>query len=468
MREEPQAVLDGIAAPRSLRIDQTRTLIAIGDPARERAVLQLLAETVEGGTQLRLVRRCLDADDLVTSVQAGELDAAIVSADLHGFGIDALRALARVRIPLVLWGVNKGSAPEGLDASRVTVLPRDVELVELRNAVRGLASSGGRLRRPAGIAGVHAAELERTMLSVLPAPPPAAPVATRGGIVIALVGAPGGQGVSTLAAGLTAALSQKGSAALVDINLERPSQALALDLNPARNLYMVLHETGAQDDPALWARLLHSELQPLDPTLPRAVVLAGAPGGGLVATVGADGVRNLFGHLAEYEEFVVADVGCTLDGGSPVAAAHRAAVASADRVFVVTHADLIGLRRAAQLLEALRGMLDEPERRVALLLNQHDSRHHHDALEVARALRTPVAAVIPNDARRVHAALAAQRPLVAIGGTGRGSAARALVNLARQLPSSEGPSPPSLSRSMGIGANWVRTFWPLAWQARHP
>src|SRR5438067_11025275 len=98
MTEERHAVLDGIVAPQSRRIDETRTLIAIGDPARERVVLQLLAETVEDGTPLRLVRRCLDADDLLASVEAGELDAAIVSADLHGFGIDGLRALARVRI----------------------------------------------------------------------------------------------------------------------------------------------------------------------------------------------------------------------------------------------------------------------------------------------------------------------------------------------------------------------------------
>ena len=468
MTGEREAILEGIAVPRSGRIDETRTLIAIGDPARERVVLQLLAETVEDGTPLRLVRRCLDAEDLLTSVQTGELDAAIVSADLHGFGIDALHALARVRIRLVLWGVNSGSTPEGLDARRVTVLPRDVELAELRNAVRGLASGGGRLRRPAGAAGVHAAELERTMLSAISPPLPAAPVATRGGCVIALVGAPGGQGVSVLAAGLTAGLSRKGSAALVDLNLERPSQALALDLNPARNLFMVLHEAGTRDDPAAWARLLESELQPLDASLPRAVVLAGAPGGGLAATVGADGVRNLLGQLAAYEEFVVADVGCTLDGGSPVAAAYRAALGSADRVFVVTRSDLIGLRRAAQLLETLRGMLDEPERRVALLLNQHHSRHHHDAVEVARALRTPVAAVIPNDAGRVHAALGAQRALVAFGGTGRGSAARALVDLAGQLAGSEVRSPPAVSRSMGAGANWSRTFWPLAWQGRRP
>src|SRR5690242_5038275 len=127
MTGDRQAILEGIAVPQSRRIDETRTLIAIGDPARERLVLQLLAENVEDGIPLRLVRRCLDAKDLLASVEAGELDAAIVSADLHGFGIGALRALARVRIPLVLWGVNR-SGPEGLDTSRVTVLPRDVEL----------------------------------------------------------------------------------------------------------------------------------------------------------------------------------------------------------------------------------------------------------------------------------------------------------------------------------------------------
>jgi Flp pilus assembly CpaE family ATPase len=469
MTQERQRVLDGIAAPQSRRLDETRTLIAIGDPARERAVLQLLAETLEDGPPLRLVRRCLDADDLLSSLQSGEVDAAIVSADLHGFGLDALHALAHVRMPLVLWGVNSGTAPEGFDASWVTVLPRDVDAAQLRNAVRGLAATGGRMRRPAAVTAVRAAELERTMMCALSASAPPAPAAAHAGTVIALVGAPGGQGVSVLAAGLTAALSRKGSAALVDVNLERPSQALALDLNPARNLYMVLHEAGTRDDPSVWARLLECELQPLDASLPRAVVLAGAPGGGFVANVGADGVRNLLRQLASYEQFVVADVGCTLDGGSPLAAAHRAALAAADRVFVVTRSDVVGLRGAARLLEALRGMLDEPERPLSLVLNQHHSRHHHDAVEVARALRTPVAAVIPNDANGVHAALAAQRPLVAFGGTGRGSAARALVNLARQLQDAgEVLSPRSARRPIRIGLNSPHSLWPLAWQGRRP
>ena len=161
-----------------------------------------------------------------------------------------------VRIPLVLWGVYSGIAARGpLDGTRVTVLPREVEITEVRTAITALTTSGSRLRRPSASPAVPPADLERVLIPGHSALAPHAPSAAQGGTVIALVGAPGGQGVSMLAAGLTAALGRKGPAALVDLNLERPSQALALDLNPARNLYMVLHEAGAQNDSALWARL---------------------------------------------------------------------------------------------------------------------------------------------------------------------------------------------------------------------
>jgi Flp pilus assembly CpaE family ATPase len=419
MINEIPATRDGLAPPQSRSLNETRTLIAIGDPTRERLVLQVLAETVEDGPALRLVRRCLDAEALLGSIQAGEVDAAIVSVDLHGLGVDALRALAQVRIPLVVWGLTAATAPEALRVAPVTILPRDVDIAELRAAVRGLATTGGRLRRPANSTTTRAAELENAIMGANATLEPPSPGVSGGGTVIAMVGAPGGQGVSVLAAGLTAALGRRASAALVDLNLEVPSQALALDLNPARNLYMVLHEIGTRDDASLWARLLESELQPLDRSLPRAVVLAGAPGAGLAASVGADSVRQLLRQLARHEQFVVVDVGSSLDGHTPVAAAHRAALETADRVFVVARADLIGLRRAAHLLEDLRGSLDHDADRLALVLNQHQPRYHHDSVEVARALRTTVAAVIPADPKSTQAALAAQRPLVAFGSARR-------------------------------------------------
>ncbi len=298
---------------------------------------------------------------------------------------------------------------------------------------------------------------------------PPSPGVAGGGTVIAMVGAPGGQGVSVLAAGLTAALGRRASTALVDLNLESPGQALALDLNPARNLYMVLHEIGTRDDASLWARLLESELQPLDGSLPRAVVLAGAPGAGLAASVGADSVRQLLRQLARHEQFVVADVGSSLDGHTPVAAAHRAALEAADRVFVVARADLIGLRRAAHLLEHLRGSLDHDADRLALVLNQHQPQHHHDSVEVARALRTTVAGVIPADPKSTQAALAVQRPLVAFGGARRGSAARALLELARSIEDATiAQATREARRPTRVGFTWPRPLWPLAWQGRRP
>src|SRR5260370_33938805 len=174
---------------------------------------------------------------------------------------------------------------------------------------------------------------------------------------------------------------------------------------------MVRNEIGSGGGASVWERPVESEPQPLDGSRPRVVVLAGAPGAGLAASVGADSVRRLLRQLATHEQFVVADVGSSLDGHTPVAAAHRAALETADRVFVVARADLIGLRRAAHLLEYLRGSLENHADRLALVLNQHHPQHHHDSVEVARALRTTVAGVIPADPKSTQAALAAQRPL---------------------------------------------------------
>ena len=142
--------------------------------------------------------------------------------------------------------------------------------------------------------------------------------------------------------------------------------------------------------------------------------------------------------------------------GSPTAAAQRAALEIADRVFVVARADLVGLRRAAALLECLRGIVDRPDERLALILNRHRPRHHHDAVEVARALRATVATVVPDDPDRVYAALAAQRPLVAFGGTPRGSAARALDQLARSI---ETATPADWPGTGGRGSRRQSAWW---------
>jgi Flp pilus assembly CpaE family ATPase len=163
----------------------------------------------------------------------------------------------------------------------------------------------------------------------------------------------------------------------------------------------------------------------------------------------------------------MADVGSALDDHTPVAAAHRAALETADRVFVVARSDLVGLRRAAQVIKCLRAIIDRPRDRLGLVLNQHKGHYHHDPVAVARAFRTTIAAVIPDDPKASQAALAAQRPLVAFGRTGRGSAAGALLALARTIENATVPeTAPGASRARRIGLAWPPTLWPLAWQWR--
>jgi Flp pilus assembly CpaE family ATPase len=215
---------------------------------------------------------------------------------------------------------------------------------------------------------------------------------------------------------------------------------------------MVVHEAGTRDDRRAWARLLEAELQPLDPSVPRGVVLAGAPSRNLAAAVRPDGARQLLRQLSSHYQFVVVDAGSDLDPASPTSA-QCVVLEVADRLFVVARADVVGLRRAATLLECLRGIVKSPDRRLALVLNRHQARHHHDAVEVARALRATVAAVIPDDPDRTNAALAAQRPLVAFGGTPRRSAARALGQLASSI---EAATP---ADAVGTGDSRARPAW---------
>jgi MinD-like ATPase involved in chromosome partitioning or flagellar assembly len=460
-----------VSAPpiESSRLDEARAVIAIGDPARERLVLQVLADAAEDGPRLRVVRRCLDAEDLLATIQGGDLDAAIVCTDLHGLGAEALRTLACVRIPMVLWGVTSTSSNEELRGALISFIPRDVDVVELRAAINGLAGVGGRLRKPV----LQRAAVRRHVESAGqqahgPTVPPA--LATNGaGTVFALVGPPGGPGVSTLSAGLATALSRSASTALVDLNLQSPGLAVALDLNPARNLYMVLHDAAGREDPSSWSDLLEAELQILHPSLPRAVVLAGVPGENLAAGVSPQTIQRLLRQLAQHERFIVADVGSDLDARSPAGSVHRAVLEAADRVLVVAQSDLVGLRRAAQLLECLRGLIYHHEQRLALILNRHQPRHHHDHVEVARALRTAVAAVIPDDPDGVQAALAAQQPLVAFGRAGRRSAARGLIDLARSLADAT-PSEDRGIRSGRVrhGFTWPLRLWPATFPGRHP
>jgi MinD-like ATPase involved in chromosome partitioning or flagellar assembly len=418
-----------------------RLVLAIGDQARERVALDALSATATDGTSsFRVVRRCVTIHDLHAVLAQADVDIALVGADLHGLRVDQLRALCHGQVPLVIWGSGPALAQpdESHPGQRVIVVPRDASPDELRDALasalrapRARRSFSGRAPVGSALPADSAATLEAQIVHASGMSVQHRAVQTRGpGALLAVVGVSGGVGCSTVAAGLAGGLANRAETALVDLDTVRPSLAVALDLNPARNLAMVVQGTPRDDSEASLA-LLQGELQALDPGCPRGVALAGVPRPG--TALAQERIEDLLRQLRMRQRYVVADLGAYLEPSTDAAAVQRAALAYSDRVLVVASSDIVGLRRAAALLKHLRPLLVDGGEHIALVLNRHDGRYHHDAAEVAEVLGTGVAAAIPDDSDRVQRALVARRLVTAESANKRGSAVRALLELAEHV-----------------------------------
>jgi pilus assembly protein CpaE len=265
------------------------------------------------------------------------------------------------------------------------------------------------------------------------------------GMLLAVVGVGGGVGSSTVASGLSGGLARHTNTALLDLDTVAPSLAVTLDLNPARNLSMIANDPPG-DDFERWTAVLESEVQPLDPDLPRGLVLAGTARPG--AALGVDWVRQLLRQAQLREQFVIADVGAHLHASTTGSAVQAAVLAAADRVLVVASPEIVGLRRTAALLERLRAQLGGPPERIALVLNRHDDRYHHAATEIAEVLGVSVAAVIPEDRDGVQRALAGRRVVTSSERNGRRSAATALLELAERIAELCGQKQSAASRRL--------------------
>lgn len=396
-----------------------RLAVGLGDPERDRALLPALSESGE----FIVAARCLAADQLLASVRGGWVDAAVVAVDLHRLNEAALTELARTGLPLVLLA-PPGCAErwEGLDG---VVLPSDATSETVRQAL--LDAIRGAQSRQSPSAGES--PVERTVDEPAPsdgtAESPPAPLQ-----VIAIASGPGSPGRTTVAVNLAAALGTVAPTILVDADLFGPSTAASLDLDPTRNLYMLAHAEPAT--PTEWERALAQETQPLASRCPHADALCGVPKPELRGAISLRFFERLLSELRQRYRYVVLDVGSDLLGSE--AAVHRIVLAESQQILLVVATDLVGLWHARMTLGVLRAQLGIAPVRVALLVNRHDRRYHHERAEIEWALELPTAAVIPHDYRAAQRALADQRPLVF---DGRSRAGRALLDLAGRVHGGE-------------------------------
>ncbi len=217
------------------------------------------------------------------------------------------------------------------------------------------------------------------------------------GHLLAVMGAKGGVGTSSLALSLAWAASQGTSArvALVDLDLASGDLASLVDLEPTRTMLQVSQEYQRLD-----GLLMDSLLADVAPGLR----LLAAPGDAVAAEEikGAHVDRALSFLLADHT-LVVADLPPRVDEACLVA------LDRAKLLLLVTEPTILGLRAAKRTLELCRN-LGRKDEAMGVVINRAGAKQSLSAKEVAKVLKLEPLAVLPNESAVLMEAANAGRP----------------------------------------------------------
>lgn len=373
-----------------------RVLLAIGNPERER---QLLTALRAGGCTI--AGRCLDGPSLVQQAIAGNADVVLASAGLHRLTGESLFAVRESGVPMVLLAsAAEADAYDGLAYVLPAASDGPVIIAALQEAIRRGA-----------VANPPTADNRS-------APERAAHSYQGNGEVIALISGKGAPGTTTVAVGLAASLgTSERRVLLIDGDLRGGSVGPSLDLDPRRGLSGL--SVGQSDRP----EHVLDELQ----DGPGFSVLTGIERAEAGERLTPARIAGAVSGLQERFDVILIDSGETLSGVTSAVGA--AFLRSAERVLLVTTADLLGLWNARASLRFVTESLDVPPEAVSAVVNRRTGRDQYGEHEVERALGIRVVAAIPDDPRAARRARANQVPIAAAGG----KAARAIAELASRL-----------------------------------
>ena len=247
-----------------------------------------------------------------------------------------------------------------------------------------------------------------------------------------------------MALGLAAALGAVVPTVLVDADLSGPSLAALLDADPRRNLFQLAYaRPGGREE---WSEALTRALQPLGPRSPHGRLLCGLATPAMRAGVAPGFLGELLGELRTRFRHVILDLGPGPTGVD--AALHRAALALADQILLVTTPDIVDLARAQVALAELARHPGVEDGRIALIVNRHDRRLHPGRREIEWGLDKPLAALLTHDHRGVARARHDHRPVVL---DRRSRVGRAVLELAGRIHGGTIVLPPDAGR-----ARWRR------------
>jgi pilus assembly protein CpaE len=237
------------------------------------------------------------------------------------------------------------------------------------------------------------------------------------GKVMALVGAKGGLGTTTLATNIATTLAaQPGGALLIDLHAGYGDAALFLGVEPRFSVADALANAHRLDQALFRDLVVHSWAGP--------DLLAAPPA--LTTVIEAERLRSLVEFASRLYPFVVLDC--------PRAAGVLEALDAASTIAVVTSQELAAVRNAGQLAGDLQRRCARS--RVMLVVTRFDSASDITPRDIEQTTGRQIQYVLPSDYRRCVDALNKGRPLV-LGNHNR--LAGALTRLAHDLADIQPP-----------------------------
>jgi pilus assembly protein CpaE len=215
----------------------------------------------------------------------------------------------------------------------------------------------------------------------------AEPAAGRGGHVVAVCGARGGVGATTVAVSLALELADiaKAHVALLDLHLQGGTAALMLSGRPGPGLRIALEDSERADSLFLERTAIAVE--------PRLRLIAAEEPLGAILQVSSGGVARVLDLLQRKFNYVVVDL------PMPVPQEMNWAVVMARQVVVVMGPDVASLRDAQAIRQFVIGTTGSD--RVVTVLNRADAKGGLASSLIERGLGGKPDAVIPDLGRRM-------------------------------------------------------------------
>lgn len=239
------------------------------------------------------------------------------------------------------------------------------------------------------------------------------------GHVVAVVGAKGGVGATTIAVSMAAVLAREapGETLLIDMHLAHGDAAMLLAAQPRFSVVEALESTHRLDEAYFRGLVVQVKKGP---------DLLASSERNVVGNPPADRVRALVDFAARTYRYVVLDVPradlTMLDG-----------LEAANKVVVVVNHELTAIRSATRLAESLGQRYGKE--RLALALARFDKASEIGVEDIEKVVGLPVAYRIPNDYRAAVHALNRGEPLAYTDGHKVGAALQSMAqDLADLVP----------------------------------